>query len=188
MPYAVELFFDQRTDTAVRGLWKWLANEGISTYLASSDSIPHISLGGFDGLDTAQLMQITAHLNSIADNTAPFPLNFSGIEGFVNTGVIFLAPEVPPELTSIHNTFCGALGGLRDFLWPLYVPGVWVPHCTLAIDLRPCSRHLVGEMRRALGEHIELPWPATIERIGLVKFRPIEQQVSFRMSGNTPDA
>jgi hypothetical protein len=63
------------------------------------------------------------------------------------------------------------------------VPGVWVPHCTVAVDLQPCSRHLVNEMRRALSEHIELPWPATVERMGVVKFRPIEHQASFPLGG-----
>ena len=181
MPYAVELFFDQRTDAAVRKLWQWLADEGISTYLASSDSVPHISLGGFDDLDAARLEDIVRELDTIAGGTPCFSLDFADIEGFVNTGVIFLAPEHSAALTDLHVRFCNALGDLRQEMWPLYHPGVWVPHCTVAVELQPCSRHLVNEMRRALREHIELPWPATVERLGLVKFRPVEHQVSFRL-------
>jgi len=179
MPYAVELFFDARTDAAVRKLWKWLADEGISTYLASSDSIPHISLGGFDDLDGMQTAQVNELLQELAESTGPFPATFTGIEGFVNSGVIFLAPEPSPELNALHERFCNALGSLRDRFWPLYLPGTWVPHCTVAVDLLPCSRHLVDQVRRALSEHIELPWPFTIEHLGLVKFRPIEHQTRF---------
>ncbi len=179
MPYAVELFFDQRTDTAVRRLWKWLADEGISTYLASSDSIPHISLGGFDDLDEMQTAQVTGVLQELSETTEPFPLTFAGIEGFVNKGVIFLAPEPSEFLSGLHGRFCDALGDLGSLLWPLYAPGTWAPHCTLAVELLPCSRHLVDQVRRALSEHIELPWPLTVERMGMVKFRPIEHQVSF---------
>ncbi len=186
MPYAVELFFDQRTDTAVRKLWRWLADEGISTYLASSDSVPHISLGGFDDLDGLQTAQVTETLQALAVSTGPFPLTFTGIEGFVNAGVIFLAPEPSPELAGLHDRFCTALGNVRDRLWPLYTPGIWVPHCTVAIDVQPCSRHLVSEIRRALSEHIELPWPLTVQRMGLVRFRPIEHQASFHLREPNP--
>ncbi len=186
MPYAVELFFDQRTDAAVRKLWRWLADEGISTYLASSDSIPHISLGGFDDLDGLQTAQVTETLQALAESTGPFPATFTGIEGFVNTGVIFLALEPSPELVSLHEGFCAALGNLRDSLWPLYTPGRWVPHCTVAVEMLPCSRHLVDQVRRALSEHIELPWPLTVERMGLVKFRPVEHKVSFPLREANP--
>ncbi len=181
MPYAVELFFDQRTDAAVRKLWKWLSDEGISTELASSDSIPHISLGGFNDLDGMQTAQVTETLQSLAESAGSFPLTFSGIEGFVATGVIFLAVEPSPALDDLHESFYEALGDLRHHLWPLYAPGTWVPHCTVAIDLQPCTRSVVNEMRRALGGHIELPWQLMVERMGLVKFRPIAHQVSFSL-------
>ena len=180
MPYAVELFFDQRTDTAVRSLWQWLADEGIATYMASSGSVPHVSLGVFDEADEERL---TGVIRQLAATSPPLSLAFNEIEGFVSTGVLFLAPETSPELQSLHDRFCELLGPDLDTMWSLYKSDSWVPHCTLAMELHPCSRHLINEMRRALLEHIEVPWPAIVERIGLVKFRPVEQRISFSLGG-----
>jgi 2'-5' RNA ligase len=48
----------------------------------------------------------------------------------------FLGVQVTKELLAFHAEVHAALAGQPVEHWPVYRPGNWVPHCTLAEGLR----------------------------------------------------
>ncbi|MEV2267878.1 2'-5' RNA ligase family protein [Nonomuraea africana] len=51
-------------------------------------------------------------------------------------GVLFLGATVTHELLTFHNRVHAALANQSIKHWPCYLPGNWVPHCTLAVGLK----------------------------------------------------
>jgi len=57
-------------------------------------------------------------------------------------GAVFLGVPVTTELLAFHADIHAALAGQPVDHWPHYLPGTWVPHCTLAKDWTAKPRHL----------------------------------------------
>lgn len=49
--------------------------------------------------------------------------------------VLFLGVSVHAQLLAAHAAVHAAIERESDELWELYRPGLWVPHCTLAMSL-----------------------------------------------------
>jgi hypothetical protein len=131
--YAVEMFFDERADEAVRGLWRRLASAGLSsleTY-GHARHRPHVSLSVMDAVpDVAAIGEV---------QRLP-PLLFPALGMFAGDGgVLFLAPVVTPPLLAVHERVWQSLQGQGHAQWAQYGPGRWVPHCTLAMGLPPAG-------------------------------------------------
>jgi hypothetical protein len=131
--YAVEMFFDERADEAVRGLWRRLARAGLSsleTY-GHARHRPHVSLSVMDALPAAAEIGEVQRLPGLL-----FPAlgTFAG-----DGGVLFLAPVVTPPLFAVHERVWESLQGQGLTQWTQYGPGRWVPHCTLAMGLPPAG-------------------------------------------------
>jgi len=109
MPFALQLFVDPVSDTAVRSLWEELASKGLSS-LRDSGNRPHFSLA----LSIASL--------------GIFP---------GEQAVVFLAPIVIPDLLDLHREVHQLLQGAGAFPTPYYLPGHWTPHCALATQVPP---------------------------------------------------
>ncbi len=91
---------------------------------------PHISLAvikslKWDGIATAA--------ESLAAETPPLKLKFSSIGIFPGTNnIVFLAPVVSKELLGMHGLLHGILRSRRLRSKSEYLPGEWVPHCTIS--------------------------------------------------------
>ncbi len=169
MPYAVELALDPMSAAVVSRAWRELADAGIG-YMAGAGARPHVSLGIWDGLD---LDGARTALERFADETPPVPLTFASVGLFPRVAV-FLAPTVTAELRDLHAGFHRRFGQLGRAAWEYYRPGVWVPHCTLALDLAP------DQFGSALTIAARLPLPleSRLVEVGIVEFRPVKQLVS----------
>src|SRR5258708_7472687 len=166
--FAVELSFDAATDAAVRRVWDELAREGVNDFMAGFGVHPHISLAVFDELRVAEADREIAEF---ARRLAPLPVTLSSIGIFAgDASVVFVGAVVTNELLATHAEIHRRLGPLGSGAWSYYDRKEWVPHCTLAMDL-PSDRipRAVEIARRA-----PLPLRGKLERVSLVRFRPVE--------------
>lgn len=172
MSFAVELYFDEVAEKTLREAWKSMADAGISTALLDGVQRPHVTLGACD--EISQTFKNALAL--FAKETAPFDL--SSVGAFITAeGVIFLAPTVTRPLLDLHTRFHAFFDEHAGKKWPLYLPGAWVPHCTLAFRLTP------EQLRQGfdIAAEIKLPLTCRIIEIGLLSGvgEPEKELVSF---------
>lgn len=133
MAHAIEMFFDEDADAEVRALWGQLAAAGLPSLATRThcQHRPHVSLTVTESLDQADLAPVRSalagHLPAVLlDVLGTFP----GTEG-----ALFLATVVTQDLLTLHTQVHDALADQPVMHWPYYLPGRWVPHCTLAQGL-----------------------------------------------------
>lgn len=131
--HAIEMFFDEHADAAVRALWQQLATAGLPSLATRTHRRhrPHVSLTVTESLEQADLVPVRSalagHLPAVLlDALGTFP----GSEG-----ALFLGTVVTGDLLTLHTRVHQALSGQPVTHWPYYLPGRWVPHCTLAQGL-----------------------------------------------------
>jgi 2'-5' RNA ligase len=86
--------------------------------------------------------------------------------------VLFLGAVVDTELIAVHSAVHDVLAGRARHPWAHYLPGAWVPHCTLAPDLTPDQ---LGAAVRTL--HPLTPIRATVGEVGVTDTRTGEVDV-----------
>ncbi|MDH3592281.1 MAG: 2'-5' RNA ligase family protein [Planctomycetota bacterium] len=157
MRFAVELFFDPKADAAVRALWTGVEPD----HLTPMGARPHISLGVYASLDPDAALPV---LEAFAAREPVVPLSLAFVGTFASDeGVVFLGPQVSPELIGLHTRMHDAFAGLGESL-RYYRPGNWVPHCTVAWFLAAADiGTAIDRCRRA-----SLPIAAQATHIGLV--------------------
>jgi 2'-5' RNA ligase len=174
MSFAIELYFDEDAEAVVLAAWKAMADAGISTALLDGVQRPHVTLGVSD--EISQTFKNALAL--FAKEIAPFDLTLSHLGAF-NTaeGVVFIAPTPTRALLDLHKRFHTFFDEHAGKKWPLYLPGAWVPHCTLAFRLTP--EQLQHAFAIAAG--IKLPMTCRIIEIGLLSGvgEPEKTLVSF---------
>lgn len=136
MAHALEAFFDDEADAAVRLLWRRLDEAGVPSLaqLSHRRHRPHVSLavaGAIppktrDALRTDLALLALPQLWLYTLGTFPTEQN-----------ALFLGAVVDTELLAVHSAAHDALAGRVRQPWAYYLPGAWVPHCTLAHDLSP---------------------------------------------------
>lgn len=129
---AVEGFFEEIGDRQVRQLWNALAENDVSTFMIEKPYVPHITLGGI--LDH-KFESSKRQFMSFAEQFSPTPVNMPYLGLFTSPfKVIFLGVTVTDALHNLHRQFYEQCSDSID--WNLlYVPKLWIPHCTLAFQL-----------------------------------------------------
>lgn len=161
--YAVGLLPDRGLEESIRGIWDDLRGMGIGSNLLDDRGRPHLSLAVCRGLpgDFGERFDLfAAGMDPIG-----ISLQAAGTFGLEN-GVVFLAPSVTLELTGVHQRFYDELGGVLEGCSRLYMPGLWVPHCTVAMGLA------AEEVCRAIGVCAggRLPLEGSLERAAVMEF------------------
>ena len=59
-------------------------------------------------------------------------LDFQTVGTFINTQTLFYSPSVTEELLELHSDHHRNFASFIDDEELVYLPGKWVPHCTLA--------------------------------------------------------
>jgi 2'-5' RNA ligase len=176
MTFAIQLFLDPVSDTAVRSVWEELANTGLS-HMRDSGNRPHISLALYRELDVSVCASL---LTSFAQMHAPFSITFESLGIFhAEKTVVFLAPIISSHLLDVHREVHELLQGTGAYPTLYYLPGHWTPHCALATRVPP---HLLSQVID-IGLGVSFPLTFSIEEIGVIEYPPVKHLFAFRLTG-----
>lgn len=175
MPFAVHFFFDESTEAVIKSAWRELAETGIAPYMHQSANRPHFSLAIYEGLDLPGCEQ---RLKSFAATRHPLPVAFQYLGVFpTRPAAVFVSSSVTVALLEQHAQIHEILRPISSEPNPYYLPGNWVPHCTLALELEP---RLIAEVLE-VGLQVPLPLNGEITEIGVIEFRPVKHLFGFRL-------
>ena len=177
MPFAVQLFFDSTSEAIIRNAQEELAKGGVSFSTYDSAVRPSLSLALYDELD---ITACVSKLKVFAEMFSPFALTFSCLGIFPGgKAVVYLAPTVNQRLLDIHAYVHQLLKDSGTSSSTNYVPGYWIPHCALALDVDPKLT------ARAIEIGLSMPFPVhcQVEEIGVVECWPVKQLYSFGLGG-----
>ncbi len=169
MSFAVLVYFDPETEQAIRSIQEKLLRRGIRPIPEEMQHQPHLTLGMWNGKTPPDFPE---SLLQFAGELGRMRLLFSSVGVFpTRDGVIFLAPVVTFELLALHNRFHRAIvpPGLEPDRH--YLPGVWVPHCTLGVALTDWEIHAAVDIAR----ESPMPFEGTFESVGVVEFPPLKE-------------
>jgi len=134
MAHALEAFFDDEADAAVRELWRRLDEAGVPSLATHSHRRhrPHVSLAVAGTIPPKTRDALRAELGLLA-----MPRLWLYTLGTFPTeqNVLFLGAVVDTELLAVHSAAHDVLAGRVKQPWAYFLPGAWVPHCTLAHDV-----------------------------------------------------
>lgn len=130
MKYAIELYFDNATEKALDALARRVADEGISTAFLAWQTRPHLTLACLNDVDEPACI---ARLEAFAKTHPPLPAHIGSVGMFPDTQTIFATPIMSPAMYAFHAELHDRLRGFDTTGWEWYLPGRWVPHCTLAL-------------------------------------------------------
>ena len=131
MAHALQAFL---ADAAVRDLWHRLDDAGVPSLARHSHRRhrPHVSLAVAGAIPPRTRDALRADLALLA-----MPRLWLYTLGTFPTeqNVLFLGAVVDTELLAVHSAAHDVLAGRVRQPWAYFLPGAWVPHCTLAHDL-----------------------------------------------------
>jgi 2'-5' RNA ligase len=169
--YTIELYLEQSYSNRIIRLW----NE-VDSSLPEMGVRPHISLAGFEAVDEGTIINDLEHF---ADQTDPFSVTFSSVGVFpTDEAVVFLAPVVTQELLDIHRMYHGRLNTFEAHPYHYYKLGVWVPHCTIAQDVKRSRVSPIvcqSQFSPVFGQ-------CQITAIGLISYQPVQQLCRYSLS------
>lgn len=172
--YAVELYFDPAGERPLRRLIDRLPAHGIQSRRPTA-ARPHVSLAVFDQVDVEQLSET---LGEFARECRPLCLHLGSIGVFAGgEGVVFLAPVVTVELLALHGALHRLASVVAGARREHYLPGRWVPHCTVAEGLAPGDIGATVELALDGGVLGQI----SIQETGLVQIRPYRVITVFRV-------
>ena len=168
MGYAIEMFFDNASESRIRALWSEFARFGASS-MQDSNTRPHVSLVVAETVDLAAMRDL---LDTCSRSTKSFSLSLASL-GFFATSerVAYLAPKVTPDLLALHRSIYDQFSSHVSDFWPHYAPASWVPHCTLAMGQLPQPLGAAIDICQSIG----LPVVCNVIELGLVEFPPVKQ-------------
>lgn len=182
MPFSIELFFDTKSDLAVQKIGSILEKGKIPSIFSTLGATPHVSLAVFERFDHRRLHSV---MKKLASSYSAVPFKLSSVGSFPGKeGVLFLAPASEIRLLEIHSWLHGIINNVVERSFGYYLPGQWVPHCTLALKLSPRKLEkgltLLGKSNVALsGRYTQLALVETHP----VHIRPIRLIYSIPFSG-----
>lgn len=173
MPYAIVLFFEESSTIPIRQVKKELTDIGISEGV---DSGTHLTLAIFEDLDCDACEK---DLQALARKVHVENIIFDHLGIFTQTApVIFLAARPYGNLLEVHKRVHQIFSGYTKKSWQMYQSERWVPHITIAKNLRGAMMNRVLDICRK----IPFPLSLKVQQIGLVFFEPLQQMYRFDIS------
>ncbi len=172
MAYAITLRLDATAAVLIEAMWQTLASCGVSREALDLGYPPHITLTVFDA--DAKAERLLAAARDFATHWREVPATFASLGLFQGTpATLFLAPIATPGLLERHSALLTSLAG--EPVDPHYRRGQFVPHVTLASDVTNPAAAIAALNRLAL------PITAVLNRLDVVRFRPVEVLASHTL-------
>lgn len=160
MALAVCLLFDRRSERAIRGLWDRIEDRGVPSLRSHTHGrhVPHVSYAVLRSWDQPA---VTAALAELSDG-GPVELSFDGV-GLFRRGRTWLVAGVSADFVARQARVVEAVTATGAELHKHYVPGIWLPHCSLA------PRAMLAQLPEVVGAVLDvLPLRARLDRAALV--------------------
>jgi 2'-5' RNA ligase len=180
VPLGVQLDLDTGTEVRLKAVAARLdALPGLATVARLGD-VHHVSLAICDGEAS---IEMRAALADFAATLGPFELQLGAIGIFPgDPAVLYLAPVVTTPLLALHRAFHEAMHGIAPPPHPHYMPGGWVPHVTLALDVAPATLPRAVDIVRDTWQ----PGAAGIAALRLIRFLPVEPLALYPFGTDGP--
>ncbi|MFJ6188945.1 2'-5' RNA ligase family protein [Bacillus thuringiensis] len=159
--YAIIATFDRVFTNKITELQNELTNIMGTNQLAGVE--PHITIADYNELDVHLYTEKLGEFVAIQENMDA--VTFPSVGTFPTNGTIFLAPTVTDELLKLHHSYHDYFKNFHDNPNSYYVPGKWVPHCTIANHLN--STQFLSAMEY-IYENFDVT-TASIEKLKLIK-------------------
>jgi 2'-5' RNA ligase superfamily len=126
---AVCLLFDGRSERAIRALWDRVEQLGVTSLRSHTHGrhVPHLSYAVLRSWDHAAVTDAVIGLGG----GLPVELSFDGV-GLFRRGRTWLIAGVSSDFVARQQRVVGAVTATGADLHKHYVPGTWVPHCSVA--------------------------------------------------------
>ena len=160
MALAVCLLFDRKSERAIRALWDRLEQHGVASLGSHTHGrhVPHVSYAVLRSWDQTA---VAAALDDLGDG-APVELSFDGV-GLFRRGRTWLVAGVSTDFVARQSRVVEAVTATGAELHKHYVPGTWMPHCSLA------PRAMLAQLPTVVGAVLDvLPLRARLDRAALV--------------------
>ncbi|HDR8193291.1 MULTISPECIES: 2'-5' RNA ligase family protein [Bacillus] len=159
--YAIIAKFDRVFTNKITELQNELTNIMGTNQLAGVE--PHITIADYNELDVNLFIEKLKGFVAIQESMSA--VTFPSVGTFPTNGTIFLAPTVTDELLKLHHSYHDYFKNFHDNPNSYYVPGKWVPHCTIANHLN--STQFLSAMEY-IYESFDVT-TASIEKLKLIK-------------------
>ena len=168
MAQVLEFYFDDDADAAVRALWRRLDQAGVPSPATHRDNRPHVTFAAAGTIPSRARAALKTDLGLLSLPA----LWLYTLGAFAKENTLFLGAVADTELLAVHSAVHDALAGkVRDPM-AQYLPGAWVPHCTLAQDVT--AEQLVAAFAAL---HPIEPIRANIAEIGILDGRTGEVEM-----------
>jgi 2'-5' RNA ligase len=129
MAQGAVVLFDPAADAAVRALWARLDAAGLPSGRALP---PHLTFALAAEIPARTREALRAELRTLHLPS----LVFGALSTFATTeNVLMLSAVTDPELLAVHSAVHDVLAGRVRAPSAYYMPGSWVPHCTLVREV-----------------------------------------------------
>ncbi len=166
--------FEDAGESKVRQYWKTLADNNISSFMIDKPYAPHITLAGIPDDKYEEFKDI---LPSFAEQFTSIPINMPFLAVFTSPHyVLFIGVTVTDALHHLHRELYKQHPHCVD--WDLlYVPSLWIPHCTLAFQLDS------SKLSSAIDACSQFPLPinTNINRLEIVESTTAEVLYSIKL-------
>ena len=130
MQYAIELYYDKKTEEQLYSLAKCVADAGLSTKFLEWKTRPHLTLACFNDVDEEKCIE---QLKKFAQTHGKMPAYIASVGMFNDTKTIFASPIMTSSMYQIQREIHDCLCDFDTRGWEWYLPDRWVPHCGIAL-------------------------------------------------------
>jgi 2'-5' RNA ligase len=165
MPLAVTLRLDDAAAAPILAMWRALAEGGVDDGCLRLGYPPHVTLAVWP--EEAPVEPLAAAVGRFGAEWGALPVALAGFGVFPGApAVVWAAPVATETLLERQAALVAAVPGTPCH--PHYRPGHWVPHVTLG------QTDALGRAMEALAPLWRGPLPGRLDRLELVRFRPVE--------------